>query len=407
MGSGIPNRAPDRGSPACGPLPAKAVQPDLVAVVRCPDYRDATVQEALHELLVLLGGPDRVLPTGTGAYLKPNLAGPFRPGRAVTTHPALVRGLCRLLAARGNRLTVGDCPAGVGGETYLDLVYRRTGMRGLAHETGAHLDRSTEAVELRLPPGALLRRMPVRRSVVECPFLVNLPKLKTHLFTRLTGAVKNLYGTVPGSLKTAYHATLPDPALFSLMLRDLSGALAPGLTVVDAVVGMEGDGPTWGRPRPMGYLIAGLAPLAVDAVLAGLMGLEPREIPLFLHRPLPRLRVVGASVRQARLPFFMLPGPNPVPDGLEALKWIPMGLRHALARQMLPRPRPRADACRGCGYCEASCPGQALTLRQGKAVLDPARCLRCWTCHEICPHGAFRVEFPPGGRILRLLTRSR
>ncbi len=398
---------PAEGDSVCGTQALDAPDRDRVAIVHCPDYREATVQRALEELLTLLGGSDRILPAGTRVYVKPNLAGPFRPERAVTTHPALVRGLCRLLAARQNQCTIGDSPAGVGGEAYQDLVYRRTGMRSLAAETGARLDRSTEAVEVRLPPGALIRRMQLRRSVVESPALINLAKLKTHLFTGLTGAVKNLYGTVQGSLKLAYHATLPDPVLFSIMLRDLAASLAPGLTIVDAVVGMEGDGPTWGRPRHLGYLIGGLRPLAVDAVLARLMGLVPDKIPLFLDQPDLRPQVVGVSVEDARPGYFKPPGVNPAPDGLEALKWIPMALRDAVARQMLPRPKLRVDACLGCGHCTLSCPNRALTLWQGKAVLDQARCLRCWTCHEVCPHGAVRVELPPAGRLLRLLTASR
>lgn len=382
-----------------------AVSPAPVAIVPCPSYEDAQVNRALRAALDLLGGWEPLFPADGPIYLKPNLAGPFVPERAVTTHPAVVRAVARLLLAAGREVVVGDSPAGPASPGYVNFLHRRTGMEDVAQELGLRLDKNLEPVEVRIPQARSLRVLTLNRSFASAPALFNLPKFKTHLFARLTGAVKNLYGAVSGVMKVAYHTRLQEPQDFMGMLLDLVDFLQPRLQVVDAVVGMEGDGPTWGRARQVGYLVAGLDPLAVDWVMSRMMGLPAGAVPLFQIAPPPPVEVRGVSLDEARVPNFRLPSPNTLEDGLEGLSWLPRRLKAYLGQEMLPRPAVNPELCVGCGRCEESCPQGAIRLRDGMALVDLNLCIRCWCCNEVCPQGAVELSRSRLGRLLASARR--
>jgi uncharacterized protein (DUF362 family)/Pyruvate/2-oxoacid:ferredoxin oxidoreductase delta subunit len=376
-----------------------------VAVVPCTSYEEAEVNRSLEAALDLLGGWEPLFPPEGAIYLKPNLAGPFAPERAVTTHPAVVKAVARLLQAAGREVTVGDSPAGPARPGYLKFLYRRTGMEDVAQELGLNLDMNLDPVEVKIPHARSLRVVTLNRSFAEAPILLNLPKFKTHLFARLTGAVKNLYGAVSGVMKVAYHTRLKDPADFMGLLLDLVDYLQPRLQVVDAVVGMEGDGPTWGRPRQVGYILAGINPLAVDWVMGQMMGFAPEAVPLFQMAPPPLVEVRGVSLDQARVPGFKLPSPNTLEDGLEGLSWLPRRLKEYLSKELLPRPGVNHELCAGCSLCEQSCPQHAIHLQDKKAVVDLNLCIRCWCCNEVCPEGAVELSRSRLGRLLASARR--
>jgi ferredoxin len=230
--------------------------------------------------------------------------------------------------------------------------------------------------------------------------MVNLPKFKTHLFSRMTGAVKNLYGVVHGLMKVAYHSKFKDPKDFSALLLDLLDVVRPNLTIVDAVVGMEGDGPTWGRPRFVGYILAGTDPLAVDCMMCRMMGLAEEELPLFQVVSPPPVQTVGVALDRAVLKDFRLPQSNTVKDGLEGLQWLPQRVKDAFCRELLPRPHIDPGRCVGCSLCLKSCPRQAIRMTETGACVDHKQCIRCWCCNEICPNHAVMPERSVLGRIL-------
>jgi uncharacterized protein (DUF362 family)/Pyruvate/2-oxoacid:ferredoxin oxidoreductase delta subunit len=367
--------------------------PGRVAIVPCPTYEEDRVRIALQEALQLLKWDAGQLTPGEQIYLKPNLAGALPPEKAVTTHPAVVKAVACWLKEQGAEVVIGDSPAGPASTAYLKLLYRRTGMEAVAEELGLSLDQDPGSIEVKGTDPRAMRVFTLSRAMAKSHGLINLPKFKTHLFTRMTGAVKNLYGAVSGIMKVAYHTRFKDPLDFSAMLLDLADILRPRLTVVDAVVGMEGDGPTWGRPRQVGYLIAGVNLIAIDAVLSLMMGFSLREVPLFRSAPPLEVQVVGVPLAEARVWGFQPPRDNSMPDGLEGLTWLPQRLKDRLGRELLPRPQINPEQCAACGRCEASCPHQAISLGQERARVDLDRCQRCWCCNEVCPFGAVDLAY--------------
>ncbi len=386
--------------------PLATVQtPAPVALVPCSSYEDAVVSRALNTALDLLGGWESLFPPEGPIYLKPNLAGPFPPERAVTTHPAVVKAVARLLKSAGREVILGDSPAGPARPGYLKFLYRRTGMEEVAQELGLRLDMNLDPVEVKIPHSRGLRVVTLNRSFAEAPLLLNLPKFKTHLFARLTGAVKNLYGAVSGVMKVAYHTRLRDPADFMGLLLDLVDYLNPRLQIMDAVVGMEGDGPTWGRPRQVGYILAAMNPLALDWVMGRMMGFAPAAVPLFQIAPPPPVEVRGVPLEEVRLEGFVLPSPNTLEDGLEGLSWLPRRVKEFLSKELLPRPGVNPQVCIGCALCAESCPQQAISLPDKKARVNLDLCSRCWCCNEVCPEGAVELSRSRLGRLLASARR--
>ena len=379
--------------------------PDRVAIVACGAYEEALVDHAVNEALELLGGWEKFTEPGQGAYLKPNLAGPFSPERAVTTHPLVVKSVAKALSIRKMRPTIGDSPAGLANRNYLKLTYKRTGMESVSKQLDVLLDYNTDAEDMPLPHGRVMRRFALLQSLAFSGNVLNLPKFKTHLFTRMTGAVKNLYGAVHGVMKMAYHSRYKDPEAFSGMLLDLASLVRPKLTVLDAVVGMEGDGPTWGKPRFVGYIVAGAKPLAVDLVMCRMMGFSPEQVPLFRAAPPPLLEVVGVPLEEAVVHGFTKPRRTDARDGLDALRWIPESWLDRFGKELIHRPVVKEMVCTGCGRCMQSCPERAITMKNQKAEMDHHRCIRCWCCHEVCPNGAVELEQSLLGRLLTPLGR--
>ncbi len=252
-----------------------------VSVVKCDNYSEPNVSGALSKCLKQIGGIERFVKSGDRVALKVNLLCAATPSRAVTTHPSVVAAIAKIVEGAGGKATIVDSPGAVARYTASNLrnLYQVTGMTEAADEGGAKLNYDTSSVSVSVPNAKLVKRFDIIKPILEADVVINLPKFKTHEFTYLTAGVKNLFGVLPGKTKAGYHATLKNIRNFSEMLIDLFLYVDPDLTVVDAIVGMDGDGPTSGRPRDLGFLVASKNALAVDVLLAEAVGIDPRSIP--------------------------------------------------------------------------------------------------------------------------------
>jgi len=354
------------------------------------------MDRAVGEALDLAGG---FACAGASILVKPNMLNASSPDRAVTTHPEFLRAFLRWLRRAGaDRIVVGDSP----GWQSQESVGLRTGLRAIAASEGADWADFSDAVEVENPEGSLVKRFRLARALEETDLLVTMPKLKTHQLMYYTGAIKNLFGLVPGFEKGAFHLRFPERRDFAAMLADLALAAKPDFALMDAVVAMEGPGPNSGRPYRLGLVLASKDALALDFVASDLIGYEPLGIPYlaalagrgsFVADP-GSVTVSGLDPQDARPKSFEL---IPVPGNTDVLQGRIPGPIHRMLRNLaVARPRFDHRACLRCGGCVKICPAKALELRDrhggGKRVeIDDEKCIRCYCCHEICPEDAIRL----------------
>ncbi len=401
-----------------------------VALVRCSDYELERVTQAVRQAVDLLGGMGAFVQPGQKVLLKPNLVRGMDPERAATTHPAVVAAVARLVREAGGLPLIAESPGGPYSAATLRSVYRKTGMLWAAEESGAELNYDAEGTQVSHPEGQVLHRLDVIQPLLEADVVINLPKLKTHNLTTLTLGTKNLFGLVPGSIKIGYHAKLVDRELFAQGLLDILLFARPALTLMDAVIGMEGEGPSGGDPRQIGAILASADCLAVDTVSAALVGIAPQEVlttRLAVGRGMTTGRVEDIGILGEELaPLVVhdfrpgiempmdpgiLPGPmrllarlvSPSPNGEEndsrGVKAMRVLAQGWVWRQLVARPH-ATERCIACGFCAKHCPVNAIEIVGGRAIMDPKTCIRCYCCHELCPHDAIELSKPWLGRLL-------
>ncbi|MCX7590554.1 MAG: DUF362 domain-containing protein [Kiritimatiellae bacterium] len=367
----------------------------IVAQVHCASYSDE-VESALRRALALLGGPEKFLPRGGMVLLKPNMLSARTPAQAVTTHPQVVRALIRIVKACGGRPVVGDSPANV---MRIEEVWERTGIAAVCAAEHVPLVKFESAGARSFQTNGF--SFAIAKPVLEADAIINIPKVKTHVLTILTGAVKNMYGTVPGFLKTSLHKEFPSPARFGALLAEIYGATKPHLNVADGIVGMEGDGPSGGKPIPLRFLMASDDGVALDTTLCGLLGINQNLVPCFAplrNRHLgetepQRIEVRGDPAGVLRPSSFRVPG---------TLKGrlVPSFLARFLGPYLWIRPS-FTNRCYFCGMCLRTCPTGAITMADYRPSLDGRICIGCCCCHEVCPNNAVTMRMSPLLRLLR------
>lgn len=389
-----------------------------VSIVNCRGYAEETVARGVAEAIEKAGGLEV---RGASVLVKPNLLNANGWERAVTSHPSFVAAVvCWLKAAGASRVLVGDSP----GFQAQDFVGRKCGVSDAAIEAGGEWADFSEGIEVECPEGRLVRRFTLAKPISEADLLVDLPRLKTHQLMYYSGAVKNLFGLVPGLQKSAFHLRFPGRGEFAGMLADLALAAAPDFTLMDAIVAMEGPGPNNGKPKELDLILASRDPLALDWVASGLIGYDPAAVP-YLSELLGRgaregigqdgegglasrvrgrwiskpedIEVAGLSPAAAKPENFELVPVLPK-DADIFRERMPAWLHRILKNAMVPRPVFDHAKCVRCSGCVKICPAGALSLAGGaeaKVGIDYKACLRCYCCHEVCPADAIRLVKRP------------
>ena len=374
----------------------------IVAAVRCASYDRAEVQEAVNRGLGLLGGAKAFVQPGERILLKPNLLSGRAPERAVTTHPSVFQTVATAFQTAGATLLYGDSPGFGNPQT----AAQRAGLLEVAQELGVELADFTHGEIVSFPEGRQNKQFTIARGVLNADGIVSLPKLKSHGLTRMTGAIKNQFGCIPGTLKAEFHARLPRVDLFSQMLVDLNRFLKPRLFIMDGIVAMEGNGPQNGTPRPMNVLLFSRDPVAIDAAVCRLIELDPKLVlPIqygieFGLGAYENIEYLGDSIESFVCEDFIV--------NRRALSTTEgPGRASRIARRfVVPRPFIRAAKCTQCGTCVSVCPVDPKAVefrsvgRTAPPVHDYQRCIRCYCCQELCPEGAIEVATPLLGRLI-------
>lgn len=333
---------------------------------------------------------------GKKVLVKPNMLAPHPPEKAVTTHPALVAAVVESLMERGARVMVGDNP-GVGGygrsRKSADVCGLIEASRGCFANLGQR--------PVRHPvPSRFFDSLAFSADVLEADAVVSLPKLKTHGLTFLTAGIKNTFGYVVGGDKMRVHAACPTPVRFAEALVDIFQVRPPDLTIMDAVVAMEGNGPSNGRPFAIGKVMASDNAVSLDAVAAAMLGLAVKSVPhieIAGNRGLgetdfSKIAVTGdyAPVSGFRFPSTFVPGMTGIL------------LNRVLSRWIACDPEIAKDRCKSCGLCSAHCPAHAMEMTREGPRLNPKTCIHCYCCQEMCPEDAIRLS----GRVINMIRAS-
>ncbi len=368
-----------------------------VSVVRLDSYDEQeVVDRAMRESLAPFGGMGAIVSPGQRVLLKPNLVAPSKPELAVTTHPAIVRAAIRLVKEAGGICFIGDGP-GVGGSVN---AARGSGLCDVAEEEGAEVLEFSETAVFENGDNRLLKRLELAKQLKEMDVLITLPKLKTHCQMAFTGALKNQYGLIPGAAKGKFHFRFQNRDRMADLMIDINRAAKPALAIMDAVVGMEGPGPSGGTPRKIGAIIASTDLTAVDTVAFTLIGLKLEEVPVSVAAKrggygtadLADIDVVGAQISELAIPDYKL-----VKAPLNIMKILPLPqvILRWIRRQVAPAPWIDSTKCIKCRRCENGCPVSPPAIRPlllEKDRLDDSLCIRCYCCHEFCPVKAIELR---------------
>jgi uncharacterized protein (DUF362 family)/Pyruvate/2-oxoacid:ferredoxin oxidoreductase delta subunit len=375
-----------------------------VYAVKCPGYEQA--EDKLAELLHMMGRIDQFAASGEKIALKVNLLLAAEPEKAITTHPAIVAAVGRMAKAQGAKPFIIDSPTGgyQYNEDTMRRVYRISKMTDAAREAGIELNFDTTYQAVSFPDGELTKHFDIITPLVEADGVLNLCKLKTHTYMGMTGAIKNNFGAVPGRAKPGYHAKLHDSARFAGMLLDLAACVAPRLSIMDAVVGMEGDGPNAGTPRRIGLLLASENPLTLDVVASEIIGLPLENNPVLAEAKkrgnyptqIEEVDLVGIDVTDLRIPDYALPTTLSTGGGLANLSWWQKAAAPLFRAGLTVKPRVIEDRCIACGACRDICPMHTITIKSNGhhryAQIDDKGCIRCYCCHETCPQDAIELH---------------
>lgn len=361
----------------------------------CSDYSEKNVHNGVYTLLDQYFRDNPFDFQDKRILLKPNLLSPNPPDKAVTTHPEIIRQSALYFLERGASIIVADSPAGPFTAQNLEKVYRLCKLSDLEEQIPLRLNRNLKGTKVTHPEGRNLKSFHLLEVLSEADFVLNLPKLKTHSLTYYTGAVKNLYGLIPGLEKAYYHSKYPDKIEFSRMLVDLCEYVKPNLSLMDAVIGMEGPGPSGGKAKKAGLLGLSENPYGLDYFFSDLVSLPLKQIPVLLEaidrhllsRDIEDLIVAGENSAEFKTRFEpAIEGSftgNPLTFILTRFS-LTKNLAKKLEDKLSPWPIIN-DRCISCEKCKNICPRQIIDMIDGKALPQYDHCIRCYCCHEICP----------------------
>jgi uncharacterized protein (DUF362 family)/Pyruvate/2-oxoacid:ferredoxin oxidoreductase delta subunit len=369
-----------------------------VALVRCPSYDKSDLDRALAEAVELAPLPEI---RGASVLLKPNILNAALPELAISTRGELLASFARLLKSKGaSRVMAGESP---GWQSH-EAAARKSGIMAACEAEGVEWLDFSKGADFECPEGKRVKRFTLAAALREADLLVSLPKLKTHRLMRYTGAIKNLFGLVPGLNKSAFHMRFPAREDFGLMLVDLALAAKPAYCLMDAVVSMEGEGPANGRPVTTGLLLASRDPVALDWIAARTIGYDPSELGYivdacsrgaWISGP-EDIDLRGLSLEEAKPVGFELVSAGA--DEKFFTDRLPGPLRRLARDATVARPFFDHGKCVRCGGCVSICPPKALDFvpdakaKSGKRIrIDYGKCIRCYCCHEVCPADAIRI----------------
>jgi uncharacterized protein (DUF362 family)/Pyruvate/2-oxoacid:ferredoxin oxidoreductase delta subunit len=326
--------------------------------------------------------------TNKKVLIKPNVLRSSNPEEHICTNQAVVRAIVEFVERMSPAsIVVGDNP-GIFSYGANEASFRQTGLMDAAK--GYYVNIGLDSVPVTFNPD-YAEHVSISRAVLEADVVISVPKFKTHGLTVITGAIKNSYGILPGAQKAMLHKAAGNPERFQHMVVDVFKLRVPHLFIMDAIVGMEGNGPASPDLRAIGVILASDNAVALDSVVARMMGVDPSKL-TFLTKAeelgigsynIDDLQVIGQI---ELIPDFKVP-----PLGGEAIM-NNEGLQAAISNKTLLRPKADVNLCTGCGTCIEQCSVKALQMVDDIPQVDADTCITCFCCQEVCPEKAITLQ---------------
>ncbi len=356
-----------------------------VSVVKCKTYNAEDVRNAVEKAISDIGFE---IKEGSEVLLKPNVLMGAKPEKAITTNPAILDAVCNILGKKKCKIMIGESCGMVLKGGVLE-AFEEAGIADIARKHNAKLVSfsSEKLKKVHNENAAFAKEMHLPEILFNVDLVISLPKMKTHTLMLYTGAVKILFGCIPGGKKQEYHAIAKSKGEFANLLLDIWQNVKPSLTIMDAVEGMDGNGPSNGNIVKPGLVLASDNAIALDIVAERIIGFEG-EVPtnrLALERDLidkEQITVVGEE------PRFAFKKPS-----VDASK-IPQWLSGFFMKRAMSYPYPMPDKCKRCWNCVKVCPVGAMqkTSEKEAPFCDKEKCIACYCCHEMCPYDAIELK---------------
>lgn len=376
------------------------------------DYDQARIDEAVKNLFDSLGGAKNVVGQNKNVLLKVNLVREMSPEKCGTTHPSIVEAVSKILIAQtGAKVFVGDSSGSAYNKTVMNATFKTCGMTQACLNSGAQLIDNFESSSKQIN-GKVVHTLDIIDVFNDADVVINIGKLKTHSFTGYTGAVKNLYGLIPGLVKAQTHSLYPTLNVFCDCLIDIEQFASQKIVLhfVDAVMCMEGEGPTNGKPKFVGKILAGKNPYLVDVAGVSLFA-NPEEMPLI--KKAQERGLLPQNLSDTEIEFDLLQK-----DFVKDFETVVVVDRDFTKKGFLQRflrknwvtkrPVINRKKCKGCAKCFAHCPEKAIDMTgkttPKKAHIRRKDCIRCYCCQELCPYNAVKLKKPLLYRLMCLLN---
>ena len=328
--------------------------------------------------------------------IKPNFLAPASPGRAMITHPLVIRAAVEYVHEKGALPQVSDSPAMGTFERVMHEGGIVHALRGIPVVCRPFKDSCMVDV------GPPFNRIEIAADAIAADVIINLPKLKTHTQMLLTLGVKNMFGCIVGLRKPEWHLRAGiDRERFAELLVRICAAVRPSITVLDGILAMEGQGPgKGGVPRELGVVMAANDAFAVDAVVCRMLGIKEDELltnrlAVTMGLMPERIAIEGdlPAVRDMHLP------------AMTPLVFGPKGLQGFMRKHLVQRPACETSLCRHCGECWRYCPAKAIAPQMQGLRFDYDKCIRCYCCIEVCPYGALSAKETAAGNVARRILK--
>jgi len=372
-----------------------------VSLLKCDEYNDQKIKDTIIKSLENIDF-DISSVNNKRIALKPNLLMPGKIEKAIITNPVFFKAVAEIVKDYNGKMVLIESPA----IHSLHNTMKKVGYQEIIEKMDIEVADISKTKTIHNKEALQYKSIEIIEEFFNTDIIISMPKYKTHGLTYVTGAVKNMFGSISGMSKSQMHMKMPSNELFSNFLLDLYGAFQygfdeqkPFVNIMDAIIGMEGDGPGYsGTPKFMGAVIAGQDAISVDYVATKAAGLDINKVYTIIYgfsrsfgaSSEQDIQVIGNSIDDFSGIIFS-PTENSILS--HAVRWPFTSV--TIKNLFTEKPVPDETKCTCCYQCQKICPAKAISkAKSGKKIPDYNydKCIRCFCCMEICPEAAISVK---------------